>query len=239
MNIINKIFLKLKLEAKFFLEQKWGIKKPGDSFAISKAELKKYLPGDPVIIDCGAHVGSDSVELARVFPKSKIHAFEPVPEIYDNLLRNTRSYSNITCYKIALSTSTGQTEMFVSSGNSDASSSLLQPTGHLESHPDVFFTKKINVETLTLDDWAAKNKIDKIDFLWLDMQGFELQTLQASKKMLSTVTCIHTEVSLTETYQNAVLYKDYSKWLETQGFKAVIEALPKGADMGNVLFVRK
>lgn len=238
MNIISKIFLKLKMEMRFLLEQKWGIKQPADRFTISKAELKKYLPANPVIIDCGAHIGSDSVELARIFPNARIHCFEPVPDIFAKLKHNTKGYSNITCYQLALSVENGRTDMFVSSGNSDASSSLLQPTGHLETHPDVFFDNKISVETVTLDEWIRKNNIGKVDFLWLDMQGFELPMLQASEKALASVSCIHTEVSLIETYKNAVLYTGYKKWLESKGFRAVIEALPTGADMGNVLFAR-
>lgn len=238
MNIISKIILKFKIEILFLLEQKWGIRQPADRFTISKAKLKKYLPADPVIIDCGAHIGSDSVELARIFPKASIHCFEPVPDIFTKLEHNTKPYKNIIRYKLALGTENIQTEMFVSSGNSDASSSLLQPTGHLETHPDVYFKNKILVEMITLDEWARKNNIKKIDFLWLDMQGFELPMLQVSEKALSTISCIHTEVSLKETYKNAVLYDGYKKWLESRGFRAVIEALPAGADMGNVLFVR-
>lgn len=238
MNIIRKILLKLKIKKRFLLEQKWGTKRPSDPFSISKSVLKKYLPANPVIIDCGAHVGSDSIELAKVFPKAKIHCFEPVPAIFDKLKHNTRNYPNIYCYKLALSNEIALSDMFVSSGTSDASSSLLQPTGHLDDHPDVYFKDKINVETITLDEWAGKNNINRVDFLWLDMQGFELQMLKASERILPGITCIHTEVSMKETYKNAVLYEDYRKWLEARGFCEVMLAIQAGADMGNALFVR-
>ena len=81
-------------------------------------------------------------------------------------------------------------------------------------------------------------KVDHIDFMWLDMQGFELQMLKASEEMLSKVKCIHTEVSLKDTYKNAVHYSELRKWLEFKGFNVLMEAWPQGADMGNVLFVR-
>ncbi len=238
MNITNRILLKLRIEKRFLLEQKWGIKKPADPFSISKSILKKYLPKSPVIIDCGAHIGADSIELAKIFPKGKIHSFEPVPSVYKQLRSNSKNQSNIFCYKVALSNTNGIARMFVSNGSSDASSSLLAPTAHLTDHPDVYFDYNIEVQTQTLDTWATKNNIEKVDFLWLDMQGFELRMLQASNRILSTVKAIHTEVSTRETYENAVLYNDFRKWLEVQGFKVIAEAIPEGTDMGNVLFVR-
>ncbi|MBC7850512.1 MAG: FkbM family methyltransferase [Chitinophagaceae bacterium] len=221
----------------FLLEQKWGFVKAGGEI-IPKNKLRKFMPTNAVIIDAGAHIGADSVELARMFPSAKIHCFEPVPAIYSFLTHNTRKCDNIKCYDIALSSETGTTNMYVSAGGSDASSSLQKPADHLADHSDVTFEKEIVVTTKTLDDWATDNNISKVDFLWLDMQGHELEVLKSSTKILPTVKAIHSEVSLKKTYENAPLYKDYKAWLESKGFRVEIEAIPAGADMGNVLFVR-
>lgn len=239
MTVFEKIWLRLKIEFKFLLEQKWGIKRPTDPHAIRKSILKKYLSINPVIIDCGAHGGSDSVELARIFPNGKIHSIEAVPIIYNNLIRNTKKYLNISCYHLALSDENGTAKIFISSGSSDASSSLLQPTGHLIDHPDVYFSSTLNVKAKTLDTWATENGIERVDFLWLDMQGFELKMLQASKIILPTVKAIYTEVSTKDTYEGVVLYSDLRKWLENMGFCVICEAIPDGTDMGNVLFVKE
>jgi FkbM family methyltransferase len=238
MNLLQKIKLKIEIEKKFLTEQKWAISKPSDPYSIPKNSLKKYLPSDPIIIDCGAHVGADSIELARIFPRSSVFSFEPVPEIFHQLKKNTRKFKNISCYQLALSDATGSATMHVSSGRSDASSSLLQPTGHKEDHPDVFFEKNIHVNTITLDDWAQKNNIQKIDFLWLDMQGFEFQMLNASSKIFPHIKAIHMEVSLREAYSQSMLYPDLKKWMNERGFDVITEAVPEGTDMGNALFVK-
>ena len=228
----------MQSDSRFLLQQKWGIVKSTDPFSISKSLLKKYLPKNAVMIDCGAHVGSDSIELARIFPQSIIHSFEPVPAIFSQLKQNTQQYSNIKSHQLALSNIEGIAKMYVSSGVSDASSSLLMPTGHLHDHPDVFFDDSIDIRTVSLDKWAEENNIPAVDFLWLDMQGFEFKMLEASGKILPTVKAIHTEVSMRETYKNAILYNDFKIWLEAKGFRLVKEAIPPGADMGNALFVR-
>jgi FkbM family methyltransferase len=239
MSIVDKIFLKLKIEYKFLVEQKWGFVPPSDPNSIPKHIIRKYLLENPVIIDCGAHVGADSIELSKILPKSNIFSFEPVPTIFHSLKKATNKYPNIECFQIALSDNDGEAQFFVSSGESDASSSLMNPTGHKEVHPDVTFKEEIIVKTLSLDSWAKQMNLNKVDFLWLDMQGYELNMLKASKKILNSVSVIHTEVSLSNSYEGAVLYPEYRSWLESVGFKVAFEAIPQGTDMGNVLFVRK
>jgi FkbM family methyltransferase len=205
---------------------------------ISKQYIKKFLPVNPVIIDCGSHYGDDSIEWVKMV-NAIVHAFEPSPKIYSRLLDNVKPYKNITCYPIALSNINGKAKFFVSEGQSDGSSSLLQPKEHLSDHPEVYFNEVIEVDTITLDDWAAQYNVSKIDMLWLDMQGFEMQMLMASNKILNTVQVIHTEVSVKDTYDGVILYPEFKKWLNSKGFIAELEVIPDGYDIGNVIFVRK
>jgi FkbM family methyltransferase len=238
MNILEKITLKLSIEKIFFLEQRMGWKTPADQYNIPKFLLRKFLPADPVIIDCGACDGTDSIELARIFPHASIHSFEPVPQVFNALTRNTRKYRNVHCYQMALSNATGKANMHISSGASYGSSSLLAPKTHLNDHPTVFFENTIEVNTITLDDWADSQHLSRVDFLWLDMQGFEYEMLRASNRIIDTIKAIHTEVSVKETYEQVKLYPAFRQWAEEKGFRVFREAVPDGTDMGNVLFVR-
>jgi hypothetical protein len=74
--------------------------------------------------------------------------------------------------------------------------------------------------------------------MWLDMQGSEYQMLKASTKILPTVQVILTEVSLRELYEGCPLYPQYKSWLESEGFKVVIEDFSHRY-WGDALFVRK
>lgn len=206
---------------------------------IPKKSIKKYLPDNPVIIDAGAHTGGDSIEMSHIWKKAIIHAFEPFPEIYKQLVSNTSSQSNIYTYPLALSSKTGEADFFVSSGKSDASSSLLQPKEHIVRHPDVLFSQKMRINTITLDEWALRNKVTRVDFAWLDMQGVELEVLRASETIIKTIKVIFTEVNLIETYEGVALYSEYRTWLESIGFRVVKEDFHwEGREQGNVLFVR-
>lgn len=200
--------------------------------------IKKYLPTSPTIVDCGAHIGIDTIELAKI-PGSIVYAFEPIKELFDQLVFNTKSYKNISCFNIALNEFDGEAEMYVSSGESDGSSSLLKPKEHVVDHPNVLFDKIINVKCKKIDTWAKDNNVDQIDMLWLDMQGAEQKMLMASSKIINTVSVLHTEVSVHETYEGVESFKIYKEFLKQKGFKVVMKAIPNGYDMGNVLFVRK
>ncbi len=235
--LIDKILLKLKIEWSF-LKKRFN-QTIVKSETINKNYIRQFLPANPVIIDAGAHVGGDSIEMCRLFSGSKVHSFEPVPAIFQLLKHNTRKFTRITCHTIALSNKNGEQVMHVSSGASDGSSSFLQPKEHLKDHPDVFFNQDITVQTITLDDWAAKQGIEQVHLLWLDMQGFELEVLKVSSVILPKVNAIHMEVSTRPTYEGVPLYNEVKTWMEANGFHVQVEAIPKGWDMGNVLFVRK
>jgi tRNA isopentenyl-2-thiomethyl-A-37 hydroxylase MiaE len=128
--------------------------------------------------------------------------------------------------------------MYVSGGVSDGSSSLLPPKDHLADHPDVTFEKKIRVECTTIDEWIKSNNIEKVDLLWLDMQGHELNALKAGLVTLEKVQAVYTEVNLKEVYDGAPLYGELREWLEERNFKVEVEEIP-WEDGGNVLFVRR
>ncbi len=204
---------------------------------VRKEEIARYLPEDPVVLEAGAHIGVDTREMSALWPRGAIHAFEPIPAIFERLVANTRRLPNVRCYPLALGDRNGRARMYVSGGGSDGASSLLAPKEHLTEHPDVTFEGTIEVQTVTIDDWARDHGIERVDLLWLDMQGYELAAMRAGERVLSSVRAIYTEVSLREVYEAAPLYAEVRTWLESRGFRAACEALP-WRDMGNVLFVR-
>ena len=206
-------------------------------FQITKREIARWLPADPVVVEAGAHAGIDTVDLAAQWPGGVIHAFEPVPELFRQLTERTASFANVRRYELALADGDGARALHLSEGASDGSSSLLRPDGHLKTHPGVTFGRTIEVTAATLDSWAERNDVGKVDFLWLDLQGAEPAVLAAAPRILGTASVIHTEVSLSQAYAGTMLYNEFRLWMEARGFVVEREMLPY-ADMGTVLFRR-
>lgn len=194
------------------------------------------LCSSPVIIEAGAHDGTNSRDLASI-PGSTVYCFEPLPGAFQRLVEATESAPNVSCYPIALGQFDGVIEMFVSSGKNDASSSILKPKEIRVVNPDIHFHEKIPVKVFTIDSWAQEHGVAKVDFLWLDMQGYELAAMQAAPKILETVSVIYTEVNLLEVYEGVPLYNDVWRWLTSSGFHVdrIDFVWP---DQGEDLFVR-
>ena len=205
------------------------------------ALVASVLPDNPLILEAGACNGGDSVAMAKFWPQGLIHSFEPVPELFMKVAQKAKDYRNISIYQTALSDKDGSADFYVSSfkrspDDPSASSSLLKPAKHLNIWPNIIFKKKISVETTTIDNWAEKNSIDHVDFIWLDTQGSELSILKAAPHIVKTVKAISAEVEFIEAYKDQPLFKDVKKWLENNGFTLVAVRMYSCA--ADALFIR-
>jgi len=207
---------------------------------LSKEFIATFLPQNPIILDAGAHNGSDSREFSFLFPQGTIISCEPVPNLFQVLKANTQDCHNIIYVQKALSDKRGQEFIYISQGGDAASSSLLKPEQQKfqQYFPHITFPYKIAVETLTLDQLAEELNIDHIDFLCLDLQGVELLVLKAAPNILKTVKAIYTEVNYTSVYENTPLYPELKSWMEENDFMEVTQIVHH-CTFGDVLFVRK
>jgi FkbM family methyltransferase len=215
--------------------------KPHEAFR----HIATYISTSPTIVEAGAFIGIDTIKMAGFWPAGVIHAFEPVPALYAELHMNTSSYPNIQTYQLALSSTTGSARFYVSEkphkpGRATQAGSLHAPKERLTLSP-IHFPHTIMVDTMTLDAWADRYAIPSIDLLWLDMQGHELAVLQASPRMLSTVTAIFTEVAFVEAYENQPSVDEMINFLELQGFELIGRDFVDQSQkfFGNLLFIRR
>jgi FkbM family methyltransferase len=138
---------------------------------------------------------------------------------------NLKDCNNVYSYQLALGDKDGTAIFYVSYANYDpfnvfASSSLLPPKEHLQKASWVYFPRKIEVNVIGLDSWAEKVNIKKIDFLWLDMQGFELNMIKASHLAQNT-NLIWMEVIFCEAYQGQYTFMDVLPWMTKHGFQLI------------------
>lgn len=195
--------------------------------------IHRILPEDPIIVEAGAQFGEDTSWMAEFWTNGKIHAFEPVPSSYKQLQLNVDEFSNVSTYPLALSNEIGVKPLYLAGG----ASSLLRPKESFNNdyfHSDL--DHPIEVQCTTLDQWAKDLGIQRIDFLWLDMEGNELRMLQASPQILKQVKLIYTEVNLQPFWENCVQYHELKNWLESQGFAEIWKDLVPSWH-GNALFI--
>lgn len=184
--------------------------------------LAKILPANGSFLEAGAFNGKDTLILAQHFPQATIHAFEPLPEIYSQLIKNTHAISTIQTYPVALSDKKGIAIFYVADhpkrpGKICQAGSLLAPQDRL-AHSPITYPHTTQVPTTTINEWASENDIKKIDFMWLDLQGLELAVLKASPQILKTVTALYVELNFIQAYEGQPSATELHDWLVGQGF---------------------
>jgi len=209
--------------------------------AIDATICRRYLPEHPVVVEAGAFDGTNSREFVTAWQAAAVYAFEPVPTAFERLAKVAAEFpGKIFPQPLALGCESGRAVMHVSGGRAqgEQSSSLLEPTATRGEFPFVEFSgATTEVEVVTLDDWARERGVGRVDFLWLDLQGFELNALQGSVGLLAGCSAIHCEVQNIPLYAGAALYPEVRDWLGEQGFHPVCEAIFRRG--GNVLFAKQ
>jgi FkbM family methyltransferase len=193
-----------------------------------------------VVIEAGVCTGEDTLRFSHHLSGGKVYGFEPIKYFFDIAYSINKSRPNVELYHMALSDTTGVSEMWFADrfGQPWGSGSLRNPKEHLRTNPEISFKHKEIVTCINLDEWVKSKKIDYIEMMWLDMQGSEPDVLKASTDVLKITKYLYSEVSTVENYEGQTTYEDFKSFLSSHGFEVVEEGL-YWADGGNTLFKNK
>jgi FkbM family methyltransferase len=141
-----------------------------------------FLNSGMTVIDVGANIGLYSILAAkRVGPDGSVWAFEPSEESAARLERNLtlNSCNDVRVFRVALG-DTPNTSMSLASdpGFGDAYRYLRHPTSSNGGSEVVPVT--------SLDAWATVNKISRLDFLKVDIEGGEYRMFLGAREFLSS-----------------------------------------------------
>lgn len=142
------------------------------------AMVKKLVKSGSVFFDVGAHIGVYSLIASRlVGSEGAVHAFEPALSTYEVLLKNIslNRVSNVVVNQIAVSEQTGEAELFL---NLETGLNSLGQTGR--GNPAG--TEK--VESISLDEYVARHKISPVNFLKVDVEGYEGHVLRGAQRLI-------------------------------------------------------
>ena len=147
--------------------------------------INYYLKEGMFFFDIGANIGLHSLFAAkRVGSKGKVFAFEPCESIYKRIIENIESnhIDNIYIYNLALGDNERETEII--KNTSDTSRTHIR----LFSEDEIGRDKKIEkVIMTTLDKFVIGNNINRIDYLKIDVEGYEFNVLKGSAKTLAII----------------------------------------------------
>jgi FkbM family methyltransferase len=184
---------------------------------------------NPVILDVGCNDGSQTLQFLNVFKRPRVYCFEPDSRAQRAFRENVQS-RRVQVFEMALGNRDGMIDFHVSSGKAppefcfkrsewDLSGSIRKPKQHLVANPWVSFEKTVPVKISRLDTWATNHGVKKVDFIWADVQGAEVDLIEGGRQTLNNTRFFYTEYNSEELYEGQINLEQILKMLPN--FKVV------------------
>jgi FkbM family methyltransferase len=146
------------------------------------AILKLLCDEDSRVLDVGANIGMTALAFSQICPRGQIAAIEPVPRTFRYLQQNVTKAGarNLKIFNFALGSSAGTVLMQGHPSNfacSFVADNYTIPAGDHFSY---------EVPVRRLDDTFSELSLDRLDFLKVDVEGFELEVFAGAKEVLNT-----------------------------------------------------
>lgn len=135
-------------------------------------EKKPYLSDATFVIDAGANIGYTAILFANWWPNCKIISIEPDKENYELTLKNTAAYKNITVIHAGLWHK--KTNLIIEAGQEDGF--VVRETKSKILHPEN------SCKAISINYILKKYKIDKLDFLKMNIEGSEKEVFSKNIK---------------------------------------------------------
>jgi len=137
---------------------------------------------DAHVIDVGANIGMTALALAQICRRGRIAAIEPIPRTFEYLRRNVDASHtpNVKIFNFALGSSEGTVLMQGHPSNFACSFVADKYTIPANDH----FAQSVPLKRL--DDIFSELSLDRVDFLKVDVEGFELEVFAGARETLNT-----------------------------------------------------
>lgn len=184
----TKKIAKVNFRSRF--EYLWNPKDPysllgmplrGDFEPLETDLILRLTNQNDIIFDVGANFGWYSVVFGKnIGPGGSVHAFEPLLSVIEDLKNNIKlnNLQNIVVNFFGLSNTNTRSKIYVPKIYGTAFASLRRLNYDQNCDEITIFLK-------TLDDYCQNRKINKIDFIKIDVEGAEALVLNGGKNIFA------------------------------------------------------
>jgi FkbM family methyltransferase len=178
---------------------------------------------DPrVILDVGGNAGYASIFFANKFPQARVFSYEPEPDNFEMLRRNTERYTNVTPEHAAIWGS--DTTLIPRYDNADAWSFSLKELGESSEK-----NKWETIQGITVASLLKKTESEVIDIIKIDIEGGELSLFSNDCSWLHKV-----KILVVELHDRKL--KGCSQALYTALVREGIEFTQKNMDYNTIIY---
>tara|TARA_B110000971_G_scaffold204498_1_gene226033 strand:- start:280 stop:990 length:711 start_codon:yes stop_codon:yes gene_type:complete len=190
-----------------------------------------------ILIDVGAHHGDTINEFLKIFSIKKIYAFEPSKRNFDKLREKTKKIKKNFLLEIDINqVGLGQKNDVlilneITDGVSNTFNSLNLNSKYFKKKKTIttlfgikkFIDNKVSTKIIPLKDFMVQKKINNVDLIKIDTEGFEYNILLGLEDYIKKIKFI-----LFEHHYDNMLIKNYKfgdihKLLKDNGFKKIFK----------------
>lgn len=145
----------------------------------SSDHILNYLSQSVYIFDIGANIGQTSFNMFRTQKNKnlspRIYAFEPYPRTFGKLETNIslNKSMSINAYNLGISEHKGNLHMIQ---HCPSNSGGFRMTENKQN--------SIEVPVISLDEFVSEQQVSSVDFVKIDVEGFEVQVLKGAMKSI-------------------------------------------------------
>lgn len=167
-----------------------------------------------IIFDVGANVGNYTARFKKYFPESKIYSFEPIRSTYNQLKNRFEKKKGVECFNLGFGRNKSILRIKLQKGSQLNSFNDTVPLDE-----DIESTEVVKVDTV--DSFCEAHNIQSIDFLKIDVEGYELEVLEGAKNLLQNdkIQFIYSETGFSEEDSYKVSHTSLDKFIIKYGFK--------------------
>lgn len=150
---------------------------------------RNFLEPDAVALDIGANIGATAIVLSQYLGRGQVYAIEPGKKIFSLLEKNIRKNNipNVKVLNCAVSDTSTKLRFFENSAY-----------GHIDLSSPEESSDDGSIDAFSLDDLVDSLNVERLDFLKVDVEGFEHQVLKGAQKTLGRF--------------NPMLYLEFNSW---------------------------
>lgn len=198
-----------------------------------------YVAKGGTALDIGANIGINSIRLANlVGPSGKVFSFEPIPFNQNRFKKNIELnlIDNITLVPMALGVSTETLKLDFNEHEENMGAISLRNAGDVG----------IDIQVRKGDDWVKENNIQQINFIKIDVEGFEWNVIDGLNETIKNFhPSILIEWDLNYLEYSGISKKNWQGFIDENSYKIYqinryelkeVSAISNASD-GNLLFI--
>lgn len=182
--------------------------------------IVRLAAGEPrVILVVGAYHGAGAIHLIRAFPHATVYSFEPDPESFRVMAGNLRRFPTAVPMQMAVGAECGTATLNRNRG-ADTNSLLSSVRGSLA---ESVTHDSVEVPIITIDEFCKTRGIDRVDYIHVDLQGFEMQMLAGAEQLIrrGAIRLILLEVSFEPFYEGQPTLDQIYRFLDQRAYRFV------------------